>query len=726
MISHSSVAFLGPTKRGTFPSKPVAGAAKAVTDLAAQSEGVRSRTKTGQVPVMFIDKDTESVASILPAVKEMFTGTKFSVPRLQQEQGVTHTIRAFEQGVKNVVVEMPTGGGKSALGHMVTKYFEMTPSYTTMNKVGLAEQYNLSMPIFTPLFGVSNFPCSLEVDPYTESAVVANDAVADAKAVKGARPADPIPVSQAPCKTVKKGKSSNGTNKFQCFYSEPAEDFEKWSCSACGNPEILHYCSSLGRWHDIKDCWNEVSAYIEESQMCEYSRRKLVAEHSHSVTTTVDYYLRYPGFTTRPLAIYDEAHNLPSKMTDYYSIRVSTLALERWLRFPKGKGATIKKRRKAMAHHLDPYCPHKFANKFGIPELPEFDDDILKNGAQLSVLSEIVGAWTKKLWKLIIDNYYNYEVEDRKGLMIEAERLQRFQEAYEAEPANFVWNHVTNMDGTEFIEFKPVLIGELSASLLDAKSDYRLFMSATIGDPQIFCKEAGLKPEETLFLKFTYSDFDLSKRPIVSGSKVAGGNMSWKGRRQNDFMDHALRIDQMARAFQNSKGMILPHSYDIQEGILNALRSNFPKTYRRIVKHTNNKGEKMTTAERSEVIDQFRESTGNQILMSTYVGEGFDPISAEDDPDRTVGFAIVAKIPYLPLGDYRTRILMKHPDFGDDWYRNEAIKTFVQNCGRVVRSHGDEGTVVVIDPAFDWWFRKGRENFPTYIQASIDANKKGN
>ena len=69
---------------------------------------------------------------------------------------------------------------------------------------------------------------------------------------------------------------------------------------------------------------------------------------------------------------------------------------------------------------------------------------------------------------------------------------------------------------------------------------------------------------------------------------------------------------------------------------------------------------------------------------------------------------------------------MKHPDFGDDWYRNEAIKTFVQNCGRIVRSHGDEGTVVVIDPAFDWWFRKGREAFPSYIQASIDANKKGN
>jgi hypothetical protein len=725
MIAHSSVAVLGPTKRGTVPSKPMAGAAAAVADLAAQTEGLQSRTKTGQVPVLLIAKDSPSVAALLPAVEEMFEGTLFSTPRLQQQQGVTHTIRAFQHGVKNVVLELPTGGGKSAIGHMVTKYFEMMPSYTTMNKVGLAEQYSISMPIFTPLYGVSNFPCSLDIEPHTEMASRAYAAVTEAKAVKGARPASPIPVSQAPCKTVKKGKA-NGTNKFQCYFAEPDEAFHDWKCSQCGETEILHFCPALERWHDIKDCWNELAPYIEDSQMCEYTRRKLVAEHSHSVTTTVDYYLRYPGFNTRPLAIYDEAHNLPSKMTDYYSLRVTTGALERWLRFPRGKGATIKKRRSAMAHHLDPFCPHKYANKFGIPELPEFQDEMLKDAPQLQNMAQIVGAWTKKLSKTIIDNYYNFEVEDRKGLMIEAERLQRFQEAYEAEPGNFVWNHVTSLDGTEFIEFKPVLIGKLSASLLDTKSDYCLFMSATIGDPQIFCKEAGLKPEDTLFLKFTYSDFDLSKRPIISGSKVAGGNMNWKGRRQDDFMDHALRIDQMARAFQDSKGMILPHSYDIQEGILNALRSNFPKTYRRIVKHTNNKGEKMTATKRSTLIEKFRESTGNQILISTYVGEGFDPISEEDDAKRTVGFAIVAKIPYLPLQDYRTRILMKHPDFGDDWYRNEAIKAFVQNCGRIVRSHGDSGTVVVIDPAFDWWFRKGREHFPSYIQASIDANKQGN
>ena len=54
---------------------------------------------------------------------EFFEGTRFPEPRPEQSQVIPQATNLIEQGYKNIIVECPTGSGKSAMAMMLPKIF---------------------------------------------------------------------------------------------------------------------------------------------------------------------------------------------------------------------------------------------------------------------------------------------------------------------------------------------------------------------------------------------------------------------------------------------------------------------------------------------------------------------------------------------------------------------------------------------------------------------------
>jgi Rad3-related DNA helicase len=84
------------------------------------------------------------------------------------------------------------------------------------------------------------------------------------------------------------------------------------------------------------------------------------------------------------------------------------------------------------------------------------------------------------------------------------------------------------------------------------------------------------------------------------------------------------------------------------------------------------------------VLAEFEATRDDAVLISTYVGQGYD--------GKHCDFCIIVKMPFPPLGDIRT---LKKMEANDEWYKSETAGALVQMCGRVVRAADDTGIRVL-------------------------------
>jgi Rad3-related DNA helicase len=75
-------------------------------------------------------------------------------------------------------------------------------------------------------------------------------------------------------------------------------------------------------------------------------------------------------------------------------------------------------------------------------------------------------------------------------------------------------------------------------------------------------------------------------------------------------------------------------------------------------------------------------------------------------------FQIVIKAPYLPIADKRIEKLMKG-DF--QWYQNKMLSSFIQACGRGVRSKDDSCVTYVMDYAIVESIIRSKDKIPKYF-----------
>ena len=686
-------------------------------------------------------------------IRKVFPGTGgdegFS-PRPQQIQALSHIIRAVEGGATDVILQMPTGGGKSVIGHALSKIISASPTYYTVDKVALGDQYTRSLPVVHRIAGRRNYPCHLQIDPASvdrssaeiaerEAGAIADNAIADGDPdpFLAIRRKPKLTADAAPCAQVRVS-GADGDRPFPCRFSQiPKELSEEWRCPDCGSEEILHYCRPAGRWVDVGDNWDTVSPWLAPTRVCPYYRDRFLAANSASVITTNDYYFRYPQFKRRTLAVYDECDRLSSAVLRSYSVDITSRTVSRLI--DVSMTALMSDRDKKTDAPADGQTTlfggarTQRPSSFDVPaDIREFDPDHhLGDSAAWELDSGRIVSWLRRLLARVDDlterDAYPSDVKAR--VTATAAGIRDFLDTVAAPDGvvatdpNYYWDWGTRDDGVRWLNLRPILVGKYARSILEARSKIRLYMSATVGDVDLMIRELGLDPSRTAYVRFDYSDFPVANRPIMA---VKGGVMSYrggKGRQPHDFLAHAKIIHGIAtRMYPDRKGLVLPFSGAISEGVREAVRKRYSSVSRRLIADSADMG-----SERYAFIEKFRGSTGNRILISTYANEGFDPIPTDVDPDRSVHWLVVAKVPYPSLTDMRVRILRdRHPDtYGDAWYEAETARTWLQMIGRIHRSADDTGRIFVLDPAFPWAYKKWRHAglIPKYVDDAVDLRE---
>jgi superfamily II DNA or RNA helicase len=95
--------------------------------------------------------------------------------------------------------------------------------------------------------------------------------------------------------------------------------------------------------------------------------------------------------------------------------------------------------------------------------------------------------------------------------------------------------------------------------------------------------------------------------------------MSYAGRDEKAFNQTAEAILQIINLHSGQKGLILPHTNEIEEKLLLALEDLDPTVVEeRLLTHSKE------VAEREEVLAEFEATRDDAVLISTYVGQGYD------------------------------------------------------------------------------------------------------
>ena len=612
--------------------------------------------------------------------QRFFDGTLFAEPRPEQAQVVPTVAKLLRQGYENIVLEMPTGAGKSALAMTIPKMFGDSEdkdnkgpnSYLLTHLKGLQAQYLSEMPFMRSVMGRGNYGCKLGVEAGERDPAVVEAAVQQARA--GIGKAGNCTADVAPCVTIK---------DFKCPYKNPMSPEGKMDWSV--NPiDLCGYYAAL-----------------TEAQTSDY----FVANMAYAAALGWT-----PMMPQREFLVVDEAHNLPDVLVGAFSLDLSERMLERLLgvlSMPQilelsGVEQTREMERRNTA--LAAWRPN--TKGLGFPKVPSMTMDMSEDivGKAAAVWVAYLKAFKDRVETRIKRNEYE-ETKDLKLAMRVVHRIETIMEGLTHDVSNWIWQV---SDERTFVTFKCVEIKDFAEELLLHIGRRRVFMSATIGNPKMFAEELGLRPEKTAFVRVGYSSFPLEHRPIYT--RETGGLLTKRGQSEADWTRTAETILEIMERYPNQRGIILPYTDRIERELSERLRELSGTQMRRIIQHDK------SAHGRDAAIDEWRSSRGG-VIMSTYLNQGFD--------GKEAAFCIVVKLPYLSLGDIRTAKKMKA---NPEWYVQQTGIELAQMCGRAVRSRTDKGDTYILDPSFWFQYQKGvgrplKDYLPTHVCESIEINE---
>ena len=206
---------------------------------------------------------------------------------------------------------------------------------------------------------------------------------------------------------------------------------------------------------------------------------------------------------------------------------------------------------------------------------------------------------------------------------------------------------------------------------LHEKANFKVFMSATIGDPKAFVKIMGIKNAK--FIRMDNA-FNYDKSPVVF---VNRHKLSFREREES--LPKVVEImDQIISKHKGQRGIIHCGSYEF----MNYIQSKSKHTFR-LMNYENSK-------QKAEVLELFKKKE-DAVLMGPSLLEGLD---LKDDTSR---FQIFFKVPYPSLGDPLIKAKMQT---SNEWYDWKTGISIMQGVGRSVRSKDDWAVTYVLDACF--------------------------
>lgn len=243
---------------------------------------------------------------------------------------------------------------------------------------------------------------------------------------------------------------------------------------------------------------------------------------------------------------------------------------------------------------------------------------------------------------------------------------------------------VKNDGDSGSISFNNLNESHLMHKVFHGNAKRKLYMSATIGDPAAFARDAAFTDYEYVKLP---SVFDYTNSPIFYVSEY---KMSYKEKEQN-FPVIIKMIERILSMYPDKRGIIQTGSYSFAK----QLHDNIDSTLRkRLLMYDDSTGKR-------DNLDVYRYSD-NKVLVGPSLIEG---LSLDDDLCR---FQIIMKIPYPSLSD---KFIAAKRNFNPAWYSDTTGISILQGIGRGVRNEHDWCVTFILDACFSNLLSMSRNMF---------------
>ena len=247
----------------------------------------------------------------------------------------------------------------------------------------------------------------------------------------------------------------------------------------------------------------------------------------------------------------------------------------------------------------------------------------------------------------------------------------------------------------EYIEYKPLFAKNIFKNSMDSTAKKFLFISDTILNPELFCKDLGIDYKKAEYIKCE-SKFSIENR-LIHYTPI--GSMSYKNK--NITIPKLIKtIDKILKENKDVKGIIHTINYDVAEKIIEGLR--FSDQSARLLMPRG--------IDKQRILDVFYSSNKPYILISPSLTEGID---LKDDLSR---LCIVCKVPYASLAD---KWVKQRMNLDKTWYLTHACINLVQMTGRSVRSETDFAKTYILDKDFEILAENTQDIFPNWWKDSV-------
>ncbi len=472
------------------------------------------------------------------------------------------------------------------------------------------------------------------------------------------------------------------------------EQYQKMSSSIVNLKGRSNYTCAVNNSFNVDEapCNIERGLLAECKSMnrCPYYNKKQEAISAKTMITNYMFFMysthcgfatHYePQFIQRDAVIMDEAHNLESHLISFAETKINIEEL-------------VKK------HSLSGLKNHKFSLINEINE--EIIDDIIKIISAKS--ADLTSKITQKLqgrakvsltdWAKSFDGVIASDISSLQSKLYSLDKILQPLKIYQENRDGGRW--IMHADENEnSLILTPLKADFLFRYYMKKMGKKFIFMSATIGDPQVFMTEIGLDPLRTKFVT-AETTFKPEISPIVI---LPYHKMGYKDINAS-LPKIAESIKMLLAQHPNESGIIHCGTYKISDELVNLLPYDVRKRLiYRTMKNVHMNNEMLLKIHESRTIP-------NSVLLSPSLIEGTD---LYDDLSR---FQIILKMPWGSLGDVRTK---NKADNEPSWYANNMWNKILQASGRSTRHEKDYSVTYVLDASYPYFEKQWKKKLPKW------------
>ena len=580
-----------------------------------------------------------------------FSIDKFTLetPRPVQIDIINEILSAIDQDYTNIILEAGTGIGKSAIATTISNYFDDSYIITMTNQ--LLQQYLHDFDnMVKEIKGRSNYRCKY------------GGTCEECYVVKHNRE-----MFESYLKAMATWKANPDR------YAKPQKPHKMKSCGVKNDEDDDTFCPYLQALKEALDCQNIITNYDFLHYAGNYA--KLLPE--------------------RKLIIFDESHNFENKIMQLTvrSLNRKTIYNEhqfdifdgitehdmtlKQVKTPKYWTSVIGKIIRDLEYKLDSYI--KQLEEDLLPTMPDRKDieiveKTIENDNVVKEYRQSIKRYSDLIHVLENDDWV-IEMPTKREILNDETYL------------------TSNREAGLTVEFKPLTVNEYTYNLLHF-GETRLFMTGTLGSKDMFCRWAGIDPDETYHI-YRKSPFPVEHRPIY---RCYSGDMT-HGNWRNE--DHLLALHDILERHKDEKGVIHVSSNEQAWWIRNELKDY---VYRPLRVASGRK--------REEVIEQFETNRKNMVLISPSVKDGVD---FKGDKCR---FQIIYKVPFPMLKGEQVN---RRKNMDGKWYIYQTVMPLMQAYGRGVRDMDDHCITYVLDRSFDGLLKDHTDLFNEYFLEAVDG-----